>query len=385
MKRPKVPVNREEQMTSFTRRKTLGLLSATAAVAACAGTGERYRAGTESAALKDLAGEKGIRFGSAMSARQLRDQKYVDLVLKDCAVIVAENEHKMYVINRTPNVMNWAPADALVEFSRANGLGMRGHTLVWQHANWLPDWVNETEFASASEAEDMLGNYVGRVAARYADAVYSWDVVNEAIDPATGELRDTSLSRAMGPEIMDFCFHKAREADPDAKLAYNDYMSWESGHEKHRAGVLRMLERLKANGAPIDALGIQSHSNDNNPAEFTAEKQRAWRAFVEEAIGMGLEIYLTEFDVNDTNMVASVTQRDVEIAAFTKDYLDIMLSYPETKDVLMWGVVDSQSWLQNFKLREDGIEKRPTLYDSSYRPKLMRDAVAAAFRAAPAR
>ncbi|HCX10804.1 MAG TPA: glycosyl hydrolase, partial [Hyphomonas sp.] len=42
-------------------------------------------------------------------------------------------------------------------------------------------------------------------------------------------------------------------------------------------------------------------------------------------------------------------------------------------------------WLQGFKPREDGIEKRPTLYDSSYRPKLMRDAVAAALKAAPTR
>lgn len=371
-------------MTRFTRRQTLALMSASAATA-CTGTGGLFGAGAETAALKDLAGEKGIRFGSAMSARQLRDQKYVDLILRDCSVIVAENEHKMYVINRTPDVMNWAPADALVEFAKTNGLGMRGHTLVWQHTNWLPRWVNETEFASAADAEEMLGGYVTSVASRYSDFIYSWDVVNETIDPATGEIRDTSLSRAMGPDTIDFCFHKAREAAPDATLAYNDYMSWESGHETHRAGVLRMLERLKKNDVPIDALGIQSHSNDNNPSEFTPDKQRAWRAFVEEAIGMGLEIYLTEFDVNDTNMVPSVTQRDKEIAAFTKDYIDIMLSYPETKDVLMWGMVDGQNWLQNFKPRQDGLEKRPTLYDSNYRPKLMRDAVAAALSAAPVR
>ncbi len=372
-------------MTRFTRRQTLAMMSASIAAGACATPGGAFKAGSETAALKDLASEKGIRFGSAMAAGQLRDQKYVDLILRDCSVIVAENEHKMYVIQPTPEAMNWAPADALVEFAKSNGLGMRGHTLVWQHSNWLPRWVNETEFSSAADAEQMLGGYVKSVASRYSDFLYSWDVVNETIDPATGAIRETSLSRAMGPEVIDFCFHKARETAPNATLAYNDYMSWESGHEKHRAGVLRMLERLKTNGVPIDALGIQSHSNDNKPTEFTPDKQRTWRAFVEEAIGMGLEIYLTEFDVNDTEMVPSVAQRDREIAAFTKDYLDMMFSYPETRDVLMWGLVDSQSWLQNFKPREDGIEKRPTLYDSNYRPKLMRDAVAAALREAPAR
>ena len=100
---------------------------------------------------------------------------------------------------------------------------------------------------------------------------------------------------------------------------------------------------------------------------------------------MGLQFSLTEFDVNDTRLGPDPAFRDELIASFTKDYLDMMLSYPQTKELLMWGLVDKYSWLQDFLPRTDGVEKRPTLFDSNYKPKQMREAVAAALKAAPVR
>jgi endo-1,4-beta-xylanase len=62
-----------------------------------------------------------------------------------------------------------------------------------------------------------------------------------------------------------------------------------------------------------------------------------------------------------------------------------MLSYRQTKEVLAWGMVDKYSWLQNQWLRQDKAPKRPTLYDDNYKPKPLREAVAAALKAAPVR
>lgn len=377
-------------MTDMTRRSALALVGGAAALSACAkgqAEGEPVTFGTETAPLKDLAAEKGIRFGTAMAAYQVDDPQYVEIVKRDCGYIVAENEHKWYTIHPQPDVMNFAPADKLVDFAKSNGIGMRGHAVVWHHPRWLPDWVNNTTFSSSAEAEAKLGQYVTDVVSRYDPFLYSWDVINESVADEDGSYRETSFSRAMGGTVntIDFCFRKSREAAPNCKLAYNDYMSWETTSTKHRAGVLRLLEELKKKGTPIDALGIQSHSNYEMPDEYTPEKVREWRAFVEEAIGMGLEIYLTEFDVNDTRMTPDKAIRDQAIASYTRDYLDLMFSYNETKEVLMWGMVDKYSWLQGFLPREDGVEKRPTLYDSDYRPKLMRDAVAAALKSAPVR
>lgn len=368
-------------MANYTRRR---MLSAAGGLAACAALPRSAYAGEEYS-LDRLAQKKGLRFGTAISAAQVADPRYTEITLRDCGVLVAENEHKWYTILPEPDRWNFAPGDAIAGFAKQHGLGLRGHTLVWHHPRWLPNWVNALEFSSAAEAEAALGAYIERVAQHYHPQIYSWDVVNETVDDKTGALRETSFSKAMGPEIIDFCFHKAKETAPGATLAYNDYMSWERGNENHRKGVLRLLERLKKNGAPIDALGIQSHSNYDMPNEFTKARQREWRKFVDEVVGMGLEIYLTEFDVNDTRLGPDKALRDRLIAQYTKEYLDLMLSYEQVKDVLMWGMVDHQSWLQDFLPRNDGVAKRPTVYDENYQPKAMRTAIADALKAAPAR
>ncbi len=368
------------------RRACLGLIAG-AGAAACTPFPPATQQSPKpaDASLAALARAKGLGFGSAISFRQLGDVKYTGIVRAECGVIVAENAHKMYTIEPQPDVWNFAPGDAIAGFAADNHLGLRGHNLVWHHPRWLPAWVEQQSFASAAEAEKLIGGYITRVAKHYAPQVYAWDVVNETIDPATGALRETSLSRAMGPKLIDFCFHAAKRAAPHARLAYNDYMIWGENDERHRAGVLRLLERLRAGGVPIDALGVQSHLSAAPDDAFTPARQRAWRSFCDQVAAMGLEIYLTELDVNDGKLEGDVAARDAAVASVTKDYLDLMLSYPETKDVLVWGLVDSQSWLQGQTPRADGTPRRPTLYDADYQPKPMREAVAQALAAAPMR
>ena len=68
--------------------------------------------------------------------------------------------------------------------------------------------------------------------------------------------------------------------------------------------------------------------------------------------------------------------------AYTRDYLDLMFDYRRVRDVLVWGMCDSASWLQHFKplhVPTDCQEKRPCPYDSNFHPKALRGAIAAAF------
>ncbi len=60
-------------------------------------------------------------------------------------------------------------------------------------------------------------------------------------------------------------------------------------------------------------------------------------------------------------------------------------SRPLRRRVLGSGMVDKYSWLQGRWPRQDQAAKRPTPYDDDYRPKPLRDAMAAAFSAAPNR
>ena len=68
----------------------------------------------------------------------------------------------------------------------------------------------------------MLHDHIRTVVGHYRGKVAQWDVVNEAIDDQ-GQLRDSVWMRVIGPDYIDLAFRWAHEADPDAKLFYNDY------------------------------------------------------------------------------------------------------------------------------------------------------------------
>jgi len=379
----------------ISRRGALGLGAASAALAAAPVFAAEAPA---SPSLAKLAHDKGLWFGSAVGAGppgaitgSFEDPRYRALLAQECGVLVPENELKWYVIRAAgPQVFDFSRADRIAAFAKANGQALRGHTLLWHHPQWFPGWIKTHDFGPQPKAaaEAMLVEHINRLCQHYPQMI-SWDVVNETVDPADGAIRKTVFSDILGQhETLDLAFHTARAAAPRARLVYNDYMSWEVGNEKHRYGVLKLLEGFRKRGTPVDALGVQSHIGAENADTFTGfgrPQEKEWRAFIDEATGMGYDLLITEFDVHDKGLPLDFAARDAAVAAYGKAYLDLMLSYRQTKEVLAWGMVDKYSWLQDQWLREDKKPKRPTLYDDAYQPKPLREAVAAAFRAAPSR
>jgi endo-1,4-beta-xylanase len=348
--------------------------------------------------LRELAKAKGLYFGSAVGAGpkgaltgSFEDPKYREILARECGVLVPENELKWYVVRaRGPQYFDFERADRIADFAKANGQALRGHTLIWHHPQWFPNWVKGYDFGPkpAEAAAKMVTEHIQTLCKHYPQMI-SWDVINETVDPKDGSIRSTFLSDAMGKEqVLDLAYHVAREAAPKARLVYNDYMSQEVGNEQHRYGVLKLLEGFKKRGTPVDALGIQSHIGAENADSFTGfgkPQEKDWTAFLNEVTGMGYDLVVTEFDVHDKGLPAAFAPRDAAVAAYAKAFLDQILSYRQTKEVLAWGMVDKYSWLQNQWLREDKLAKRPTLYDDDYRPKPLREAVAAALKAAPVR
>ncbi|MES1156757.1 MAG: endo-1,4-beta-xylanase [Alphaproteobacteria bacterium] len=336
--------------------------------------------------LDALARAKGLRFGAAVGRQDLGDERFLDIVRRECGVVVAENDHKWPIIHPAPGVYNFEPGDRLVAWAERNHIRPRGHNLLWHHPRWLAPWVTAYDFGAnpRAAAEALLREHITTICTHYGDRIQSWDVINETIDEHTGVLRETVFTHAMGPDVLDFCYHTAREAAPRATLVYNDYMNWTAESEAHRAGVLRLLHGFKDRGVPVDALGLQSHLTGDAGTDFTAE-DATWSAFLDEVSGMGYTLLITELDVNDNNLPSDPAVRDTAVAAYAKRYLDLTLSYVQVKDVLTWGVVDQRSWLNNFRPRADGLPKRPLPWDANYQPKPFYTAIADAFRAAPAR
>jgi endo-1,4-beta-xylanase len=372
-----------------TRRESLMLGLAAAACAPVAGFAQPA-AGNVS--LNAIARRSGHRFGSTLGLRNgLRDRRYAEVIASECGLIVPENELKWQWTRPTPTSFNFAGADAIVDFAEANGLAVRGHTLLWHHPSWFPAWVAGYDFGAnpRAEAERMLCEHVATICTRYGRHIHGYDVVNEAVDAHDGTMRETAFSRAMGSAeaVLDLAFHTARETAPHAQLVYNDYMSWEPGNEAHRAGVLRLLEGFRRRGTPVDALGVQSHiGSGNNPGDgpaFGPHDEAAWRRFLDQVTGMGYQLLITEFDVHDRGLPADIATRDRAVADYARAYLDLMLSYGQLGDILAWGMSDRYSWLQQRTPRPDGLPKRPCPYDAEFRPKPLREAIAGALRGAP--
>lgn len=376
-------------MTAVTRRDTLAALTGVA-VAATA------RAAPPLApTLANAAARSGRRFGSCVSwsppgadRGSFANPAYAALLTRDCDLLVAEGEMKWQALRPTPTSFDFRRADEMVAFAKAHRFAMRGHNLLWHQDKWLPRWVASYDFGPrpASEAARLVSTHIRTVVGRYGDFIRGWDVVNETVRPEDGTLYQTPFSRAMGgtEPLLDLAFHTARDAAPGAQLVYNDYMSWEPHNEAHRAGVLRLLEGFRRRGTPVDALGVQSHlvtqgiDGSGDAARLTPD----WRRFLDAVTGMGYTLLVTELDVRDNNLPADPALRDPAVAAYTRGYLDVMLSYPQLRDVLCWGMTDRYSWIQGFEPRKDGAPRRPCPYDRDFRPKPMRDAVLAAFGAA---
>jgi len=342
-------------------------------------------------ALKSIAADKGILFGSSVGAGRagtlsgsFNDAGYLDILKKECSVLVPENELKSYVLASEPGKYSFERADRIAQFARSNGIKLRGHTLLWNRVEYTPKWLLEhVAGLSAPAAEKFLREYIQRVCSHYGAQIMSWDVVNETIDPKSGQVRDTSFTKVLGFDALRIAFEAAREHAPRAQLVYNDYMSWESGNEQHCAGVLRLLEQFKTRKVSVDALGVQSHIGNAGRIQDVQHKQ--WRSFIDAVVGMGYKLLITEFDVNDKDLPGDPATRDAQVAAAARGYLDLMLSYEQLDQVLCWGMVDKFSWLQNFSPRSDKTPQRPNPYDDNYRPKPLREALAAAFESAPKR
>ena len=380
----------------LTRRQALAGGAAAFATAATA----RPRAGRTVPlnSLDAIARRSGRRFGSAVAwappgadAGSFTNPRYAALLERDCALLVPENQLKWQWVRRSPVRFDFRAFDAIADYASSRGFKLRGHTLFWTPTKWYPKWLAETHFGSAGEAEKLLADHVRTVCGRYRDRIYSYDVVNEAVQPETGRIRDTNVTRALGGEaFLDLMFHTARETAPHAQLVYNDYMSWElTGEDQtHAAGVLRLLEGFRKRGTPVDALGVQSHIRllKKAPvADIVRESEGPWRRFLDEVVGMGYQVVITEFDVNDHAAPTAIGPRDRMVADYARAYLDLMMSYPQLGDILGWGMCDRYSWLDGFDPRADKALKRGTPYDVDFRPKPLRSAIASSFATARSR
>jgi endo-1,4-beta-xylanase len=327
--------------------------------------------------LKQIAGPKNIQICSAYNVWD--NPRLKQLLVLQCDVITPENELKAAEISSDDRRdYNPGKMDEIAEFCRRNALGVHGHALYWNQS--LPGWLAKNNLKQAIRAHERHLQYV---MTRYPKT-QSWDVVNEPISDHRKGYRENTILEANGDAFLQFMFRRARELAPQAKLVVNDYnLSCGADFcETKRSSMLRVLERLLAAGAPIDALGIQGHLVPRWPVV-----PKRILTFLQEVADLGLEIYISELDVNDIDLPKDIAARDQLIAQIYRDYLDAVLTQKNVKRIGFWGLTDRFHWIVEGYApfnRKNGAP-RPALFDEDLEPKPAFFAVADALRAASAR
>ena len=281
------------------------------------------------------------------------DLQYRVTVQKYFGLLVPENEMKFDVIEPKQGIFDFSQADALLGFARANGMLVRGHTLVW--GEQLPSWLTTGSF-TRDELLQILRMHIETVVGHYRGQVVAWDVVNEAFDG--NQLRNNFWLQHLGSDYIADAFLWAHEADPQAKLFYNDYGDDEVGPKFD--AILQFMTRLRAQGVPITGVGMEMHLGFGTPPDVQAVKTNMQR--LREA---GLETAVTEMDVQIHDLPGSLNDELREQATIYGEMAAACRAAGNCHYFVTWGVSDRYSWLQQVL----GYADAPLLFDTKYRPK----------------
>lgn len=355
--------------------------------------------------LRQIAASKGILYGGFHQRSPsdfAQDLKFQRTFLEDYGLIVGG----FFGVTVGPfgaDNYNFNEIDPFFNFAQQNNLAFRGHPMIWNQFNspWLVEKFKSANTTNA-EIEQIFATHISTLGKKYAGRVNSWDVVNEVINVEDGRpdgLRDTMVSgfngdkyptwlKFLGPGYIQRAFVLAHEADPGAKLILNEtaleYSNalGNSYWEKRRSALLALLTKLKANGTPIHALGLQSHLLARLNKDFDGNK---FRKFLSDVASLGLKIVISELDVSDVELPQNIEVRDRIVAESYYEYLSVVLDEPAVTTVVNWGLTDRYTWLSDFAPRKDGAPVRPLLRDRQYNQKPAWKAVARALNEAPAR
>ena len=317
--------------------------------------------------------------GTAINAPQIlqKDPKAAAIITNDFNSITPENIMKSEIIHPKWDEYDFTLADKMIEYAQAHQIKVNGHTLIWH--SQLPAFMKYMQ--SADSVRNFFVNHIETVAKRYDKKIFSWDVVNEALEE-DGSLRKSIFLEKLGPSYIAEAFKLAQQASPNAELYYNDY---NIEQPKKRAGAIAIIKELQSKGIRIDGVGIQGHWRYHKIPYKEIEQS------IIEFSQLGVKVMFTELDLGvlpnpwdsdaaDVNMKATYSAKmnpymnglpDSVQVKFNEGYESLFKLFVKHKDkisrITFWGVHDGQSWLNGWPIK--GRTNYPLLFDRQYKAK----------------
>jgi endo-1,4-beta-xylanase len=294
----------------------------------------------------------------------------VDLVKSQFSALTPESCLMPIAVHPDEDHWEFAQADALAEFARANGMQVTGHTLVQgtSYPNPIfhsrtPEWffLNGKKPASRDVVLARLKSHIETVVTRYKGKVRGWNVVNEALNSRGGLVPDPWV-KAIGEDYVVQAFKFAHQADPDAELYYNDL-----GVEENpkRGAAIALIKRIQAAGVPVTAVGIEGHwALDKVPLTDI-------EAAIEEFRKAGVKVNISELDIDVLPAGAPTVSNLSEVLELqAQQYSRLFTLFHKRRDDILrvgfWQLNDGRSWLNNWPRARTN---HPLLFDRADRPK----------------
>ena len=303
-------------------------LAAALGTAALAGWDRGGTANAQDPTLHDLAAAQGKYFGVAADNNEIADAEYAETLGSEFGWMTPGNAMKWDATEPQQGQFEFDRADEIVAFAEVNGQELRGHTLIWH--NQTPTWVQQLP---ADEMRAAVDEHISTVVGRYADELDHWDVANEVYDDS-GNLRDSFWLQTLGEDYIADAFHAARAADPDAKLYLNDYNI--DGVNAKSDAYYELVQRLLADGVPIDGIGLQGHLI---VGQIPATVQENIQRFAD----LGLEVAITELDIR-----MELPADDAKLAQQAQDYgavTEACMAVEACVGITLWAYSDKYSWI----------------------------------------
>ncbi|HEY0119461.1 MAG TPA: endo-1,4-beta-xylanase, partial [Cellulomonas sp.] len=310
--------------------------------------------------------------GVAVSSPELVGAK-AQLLVKHFDQVTPENYMKpeaWYDANHHFVATN-TEADELMAFAQQNNLRVYGHNLVWYQQT--PDWFfqhDDGTWLTNSPADQAilrqrLDAHVDSVAKYLSDEfgpfgsatnpLVAFDVVNEAVSDNAGDpegLRQSHWYQVLGESYIEEAFNDAEQAfnvtyaapgvTHPVALFLNDYNTEQTGK---RARMADLVDRLIADGVPIDGVGHQFHVTLSTPVSTLKDAIDAFDG-IRTADGHELWQAITELDVPTGTPVTQAAL--IDQGYYYRAVFDMLRAEfaagAQIFSATVWGMTDGQSW-----------------------------------------
>ncbi|MET0795696.1 MAG: endo-1,4-beta-xylanase [Polyangiaceae bacterium] len=255
-----------------------------------------------------------ITTGNSIDTGGMKFSKYWDQ-------ITPENAGKWGSVQGSASgAFNWSTLDSIYAYTETNHIIFKQHTFVWG-----------SQQPSGTPTLAQIENWMKSFCQRYPNTRLI-DVVNEPPPHTTPNYTANLGAGETGTYgWITKAFKLARQHCPNAILIMNDYNNIEySDQENH---FIDIVKQIKAAGAPIDAVGCQSHALRTMSA---AQLQKNLDTMASQT---GLPIYITEYDIGEAN--------DATQLATYKAQIPIFRNTAAVKGVTIWGWINGRTWVAN--------------------------------------